>query len=113
MTSGGGSREFGDDSNKGADRRFRSNPRQPHEEATPPGTICMYAGKGSPEGWSWCKGEELSRTEAAEMFTLIGTTFGEGDGSTTFNLPYLPDPLPGIHYIIKMAGRQPSETEQT
>lgn len=38
-------------------------------------------------GWLLCNGSEVSRTKYAALFRVIGTTFGEGDGSTTFNIP--------------------------
>lgn len=41
----------------------------------------------APQTWIKCDGSELSRTKYAELFSRIGTTFGSGDGSTTFNLP--------------------------
>lgn len=42
-----------------------------------------------PEGFLLCDGQAVSRTTYADLFAVIGTTFGEGDGSTTFNLPDL------------------------
>lgn len=51
------------------------------------GMISMFAGGTPPAGWHWCNGAALNRVEYAELFAVIGTTFGEGDGSTTFNLP--------------------------
>jgi len=46
--------------------------------------MAMYS---TPDGWHRCNGAELSRTVYALLFSRIGTTYGEGDGSTTFNLP--------------------------
>lgn len=43
----------------------------------------------APQGWLLCGGQAVSRTTYAELFTAIGTTFGSGDGSTTFNVPDL------------------------
>lgn len=53
------------------------------------GVICEYAGDENsvPEGWLLCTGQAISRTEEASLFAVIGTTYGAGDGSTTFNLP--------------------------
>lgn len=51
------------------------------------GEIRMYAGSAAPAGWLFCQGQAISRTTYAALFTAIGTTFGTGDGSTTFNLP--------------------------
>jgi len=40
-------------------------------------------------GWLYCDGDAVSRTTYADLFAAIGTTYGVGDGSTTFNLPDL------------------------
>ena len=40
-----------------------------------------------PNGWLLCDGSAVSRTTYADLFDVIGTTYGPGDGSTTFNLP--------------------------
>ena len=40
-----------------------------------------------PTGWAHCNGQELSRTTYADLFAVLGTSWGSGDGSTTFNLP--------------------------
>lgn len=53
----------------------------------PPATVHAFAGTASPEGWAMCDGSEVSRTDNAALFAAIGTTYGVGDGSTTFNLP--------------------------
>lgn len=51
------------------------------------GSIKMWAGAVPPANWAFCDGSALSRTAYTTLFTRIGTTFGSGDGSTTFNLP--------------------------
>ena len=51
------------------------------------GMVQMYAGATPPTGWLLCDGSAVSRTDYAELFAAIGTTWGAGDGSTTFNLP--------------------------
>jgi microcystin-dependent protein len=53
------------------------------------GTIFPYAGTVAPIGSFLCDGSAVSRTEYADLFAAIGTTWGVGDGSTTFNLPDL------------------------
>ena len=58
-----------------------------HANVTPPGVIVAYAGENAPEGWLLCDGTERSRTGYASLFAAIGTIHGDGDGSTTFNLP--------------------------
>lgn len=51
------------------------------------GTIFFVADDAAPEGSLICDGRLLSRTTYADLFAKIGTTYGEGDGSTTFQLP--------------------------
>lgn len=53
------------------------------------GTVLPFAGSAAPTGWLLCHGQAVSRTTYAALFNTIGTTFGAGDGSTTFNLPDL------------------------
>ena len=55
----------------------------------PIGSILPYGGAVAPSGWFICQGQAISRTTYAELFAVIGTTFGSGNGSTTFNLPDL------------------------
>lgn len=53
------------------------------------GEIKPFAGSTVPTGWLMCNGQAVSRADYAELFDVIGTTYGTGDGSTTFNLPDL------------------------
>lgn len=55
----------------------------------PPGFIGDYGGGTVPVGWLLCDGAAISRTLYPALFTAIGTTWGAGDGSTTFNKPDL------------------------
>ena len=55
--------------------------------AAPPGAMMDYAGATAPNGWLPCNGQAVSRTTHADLFTAIGTTWGAGDDSTTFNVP--------------------------
>ena len=55
----------------------------------PPGIIIAFGGSSAPNGWLLCQGQAVSRTEYKNLFDVIGTAFGNGDGSTTFNLPDL------------------------
>lgn len=57
----------------------------------PAGTIYAFAGNDIPTGYLPCNGSVISRTTYADLFAVIGTTYGSGDGSTTFNLPDLTD----------------------
>jgi microcystin-dependent protein len=60
----------------------------------PPGTVQFYAASTAPAGWVKANGAQLSRSTYASLFAAIGTTFGAGDGSTTFNLPDLRGEFP-------------------
>lgn len=53
----------------------------------PIGTVIPFCGDAIPDGFLLADGQPLSRTEYSELFNVIGTTYGTGDGSTTFNLP--------------------------
>lgn len=53
------------------------------------GTVKAFGGSTAPDGWLFCDGSQISRTTYAALFAVIGTTYGAGDGSTTFNLPNL------------------------
>jgi len=53
----------------------------------PIGAINPFAGETIPDNWLLCDGREISRTDYKELFKTIGTIYGEGDGTTTFNLP--------------------------
>lgn len=57
----------------------------------PVGIVQAFAGSTTPQGWLLCNGSAVSRTDYADLFAVIGTTYGAGDGSTTFNLPNLID----------------------
>jgi microcystin-dependent protein len=58
------------------------------------GEIIAYGGATAPTGWLSCDGTAVDRTTYADLFTAIGTTFGVGDGSTTFNVPDLRSRFP-------------------
>ncbi len=53
----------------------------------PPGTIWDFAGTTAPSGWLLCAGQAVSRSAYSALFSAIGTRWGAGNGSTTFNLP--------------------------
>lgn len=57
----------------------------------PVGVVQAFAGSTTPDGWLLCDGSAVSRTTYAALFSAIGTTYGAGDGTTTFNLPNLVD----------------------
>jgi len=56
---------------------------------TPTGGVIAFAGATAPTNYLLCDGAAVSRTTYAELFALISTTYGSGDGSTTFNVPNL------------------------
>jgi microcystin-dependent protein len=53
----------------------------------PSGTIAAFAGASIPSGYLLCDGSAISRTTYATLYALIGTTYGNGDGINTFNIP--------------------------
>lgn len=57
--------------------------------AAPPGAIMAFAASSAPTGWLTCDGSAVSRTTYATLFGVVGTTWGAGNGSTTFNVPDL------------------------
>lgn len=62
----------------------------PYRWAVPPGAIMPFAAQlSSPSGWLLCNGDQISRTAYQDLFQAIGTAYGVGDGSTTFNIPDL------------------------
>ena len=59
------------------------------DQVLPPGSLMAYAASTAPTGWLWCDGTAYSRTTYATLFAVIGTTWGAGDTTTTFNVPDL------------------------
>ena len=51
------------------------------------GVVFPFAGTTAPDDWLMCYGQAVSRTTYATLFATIGTTYGPGDGTTTFNVP--------------------------
>jgi len=75
-------------------------------EITPSGAISMFAGGAAPSGWFLCNGAAVSRTTYADLFAVVGSTYGAGDGSTTFNVPDFRDRVPvgaGSSYSLNQA----------
>lgn len=60
----------------------------------PSGSILAYGGSAAPSGFFICDGSAVSRTTYASLFSAIGTTYGVGDGATTFNIPDLRQRFP-------------------
>lgn len=85
----------------------RNTPGASDGDGIETGTILPYAGTGVPAGWLRCDGAAVSRTTYAALFGVVGTSFGVGDGATTFNLPDLRGRLPvgrGIHADVSAIG---------
>ena len=61
------------------------------EFAVPVGTIISFAANMAIPGYLVCDGAQVSRTTYSRLFSVIGTTYGAGDGSTTFNIPQIED----------------------
>lgn len=61
---------------------------------SPSGMISMFGGSSAPSGWLLCDGQAVSRTTYSALFSAIGTTYGSGNGSTTFNVPNLSGRVP-------------------
>jgi microcystin-dependent protein len=53
----------------------------------PVGTVVAFAGSSAPEGWLMCDGSAVSRSTYANLWVTLSSTYGNGDGATTFNLP--------------------------
>lgn len=64
-----------------------TNPENKIIDNFPIGSIISFSGTSIPNNWLLADGSEVSRETYPELFQLIGTTYGDGDGSTTFNLP--------------------------
>lgn len=81
-----------------------------------PGTLNMYAGSSAPTGWLLCNGSAVSRTTYASLYSVVGTAYGAGDGSTTFNVPNLVDRMPvgaGSSYALASTGGTATTTLST
>jgi microcystin-dependent protein len=63
-------------------------------EGTATGTILPWSAASLPSGFLECAGADVSRTTYSALFAIVGTTYGAGDGSTTFNTPDLADNVP-------------------
>ena len=63
----------------------------PTGDTLPIGAMIPYTSKITPLNWLPCNGQAISRTTYADLFAIIGTQYGAGDGSTTFNVPDLND----------------------
>ena len=76
------------------------------------GLMAFFAADAAPAGWLECNGSAVSRTTYAALFAAIGTEYGVGDGTTTFNLPDLRgefmrgwDNGRGRHHLLMPSGK--------
>lgn len=65
-----------------------------NNSVVPTGAVMPFAGASAPADWLLCNGAAVLRTTYPDLFALIGTTYGVGDGTTTFNLPNLLGKIP-------------------
>lgn len=75
------------DGHSGAGRWRRLADVRGVASAIPAGVVWETAADAAPEGWYLCQGQAVSRTTDARLFAAIGTKYGVGNGTTTFNLP--------------------------
>lgn len=73
----------------------------------PIGTVVQTTGLTAPSGWKICDGSALSRTTYSDLYATIGTTYGSGNGSTTFNIP---DASGKMIYVLSLATRMTTGT---
>lgn len=71
--------------------------------AVPAGSLVPYAGPSAPAGWLLCDGAAVGRAAYPALFAAVGTSYGPGDGATTFNLPDMRGRVP--------VGRDPAQPE--
>jgi microcystin-dependent protein len=82
-----------------------------NNSSVPVGTIISYAGNIVPSGWLVCDGSEISRGTYSDLFIAMGVSWGEGDGSTTFNLPDLRGRF--LRGVDEGAGNDPDRSSRT
>lgn len=77
----------------------------------PTGSIIAFPTASAPTGWLLCDGTAVSRTTYANLFSLIGITHGQGDGSTTFNVPDYRGRF--LRMVDGSAGRDPDKASRS
>lgn len=78
------------------------------QQPCPVGLVGLWTDETIPAGWLLCNGAAVSRTNYARLFAKIGTRYGAGDGSTTFNVPDMRDRYP-IGAGTNLTGTQVAE----
>ena len=81
----------------------------------PVGSIIMYGAAAAPTNWLLCDGTAVNRTTYADLFSAIGTTYGSGNGSSTFDVPNLQGVFPigydgGSSYALAATGGATTDT---
>ena len=81
----------------------------------PVGSIVMYGAAAAPTNWLLCDGSAVNRTTYADLYSAIGTTYGSGDGSSTFNVPNVQGKFPigydgGSSYALGATGGATTDT---
>ena len=77
------------------------------------GSVIPFSGSTIPNGYLLCDGSAVSRTTYADLFSVVGTTYGAGDESTTFNLPNLSGKVPmgsSQDYALGSSGGEETHT---
>lgn len=69
-----------------------------------PGFLIPYGGSTAPTGYLICDGSAISRTAYSALFSVIGTTYGSGDGSTTFNIPNIGSIVKSVNESVPIKG---------
>lgn len=82
------------DSRAGISILYLNDPSMINFSLVPVAMITPYAGSSAPTGWLLCDGSAVSRSTYSALFTIIATTYGAGDASTTFNVPDLRGRVP-------------------
>ena len=70
----------------------------------PVGEVKIYGGANAPSGWAICNGDQVNRTTYADLFAVIGTNYGPGDGVSTFHLPDMRAAFPAGRGPVSWAG---------
>lgn len=86
-------------------------------DSVPIGSVFQFAGQTAPNKYLLCQGQEVSREDYSDLFNIIGTLYGEGDGTTTFNIPNISGRVPvGIDStdeLFNTIGNKGGEKEHT
>ena len=82
----------------------------PSGASSPTGTIVMYGGSSAPTGWLLCDGAAVSRSTYSALWAVLGSSYGNGNGSTTFNVPNFITGGPGGTPAFARGGNTPGNT---